>query len=469
MLKVWNTDFRSSLLRYSRGWWFCLGFGLCLMVSVGESYAETMSSALGRAYLTSPELNAQRADTRAVDETLPTALGGYRPTATLTADGGILDQITNTPNIPTFRSTTHPAGGTLTVNQTLFDGFKTWNSVKLAKSQISSSRESLRFSELSVLGNAARAYMNVLRDVAILSLRKNYVHVLEAQVEDTRMRLKLGEVTKTDLRQAEAALEQSRADLATADTNLQASLATYQQLIGVPPKDLAPARDLAILLPHSLDEAYKTAEAEHPLILAARANVDSFASAVETSLSQLYPSAGLSGHVERRWDFQIIPGERYYEGFVGAFVSVPLYEGGVVYSAVRQAKEKLAEARLQLDQQRLSVRQTVAADWAAWKNSHTVIRAALKEVKSAEAALVGIREEARLGQRTTFDILTAQLNLVNARLLVLMAEHDEVLASYAVLASVGELSADTLHLNVAKYNPTDHYDKVKHKWFGLDP
>jgi outer membrane protein len=469
MLKVWNTDFRPSLLRYFRGGSCCLGFGLCLMGSVGESYAETMSSALGRAYLTSPALNAQRADTRAVDETLPTALGGYRPTATLTADGGILDQITNTPNIPTFRSTTHPAGGTLTVNQTLFDGFKTFNAVNLANSQINSSRESLRFSELSILGNAANAYMNVLRDTAALSLRQNYVHILEAQVEDTRMRLKLGEVTKTDLRQAEAALEQGRADLATAGTNLEASLATYRQLIGVAPKDLAPARDLGIFLPHSLEDAYTTAEAEHPLILAARASVDSFASAVETSLSQLYPQVGLSSHVERRWDFQIIPGERYYEGFVGAFASVPLYEGGVVYSAVRQAKEKLTEARLQLDQQRLSVRATVAADWAAWRNSHVVIASARKEAKAAEAALSGIREEARLGQRTTFDILTAQLNLLNARLLVITAQHDEVVTSYAVLASVGQLSAETLHLNVTKYDPKEHYDKVKNKWFGLDP
>jgi len=428
-----------------------------------------MSGALARAYLTSPQLNAQRADTRAVDENLPSALSGFRPTVSLTADGGLLNQITNTPNYSPYRTTTHPSGGQLTLNQTIFDGFKTLNTVKLAESQIHSSRESLRYSELSVLSAAAGAYMNVLRDSAILALRSNYVNVLEAQVEDTRTRLRLGEVTKTDLRQAQEAVEQGRADRATAGSNLAGSLAQYRQLIGVPPHDLQPARPVESLLPRSLDDAYKIAESEHPLILAARANVDAAGYTVETNFSPLLPSIGLTGHVQRRLDYEYVPGQRYYEGYVAAGITVPLYEGGAVYSSVRQAKEKFTEAELVLDQQRLAVRATVASDWAAWDNTHAVLSASRKEVTAAEAALSGIREEARLGERTTFDILTAQLNLLNARLLVVSAQHDLVLASYAVLASIGRLSAATLGLDAPQYNPKEHYDRVKYKWIGTNP
>jgi outer membrane protein len=449
--------------------------------------AETMSDALSRAYLTSPELNAQRADTRAVDENVPTALAGFRPTVGLQADGGLLNTLSNAPSYQynqtcppaysgcispasVYRSLTHPSGAQLTLNQTIFDGFKTLNAVRAAESQVHSSRQTLRYSELSVLASAASAYMDVLRDTAVLSLRKNYVRVLEAQVEDTQTRLRLGEVTRTDLDQARGALEQGRADRATAETTLATSLAKFRQLIGVAPKDLQPARSVGALLPSSLDEAYRIAEAEHPLILAARANVDAAGYNIEINFSQLMPQLGLSGHLTRRFtDYGSVEGQRYYEGYVAATLNVPIYDGGVAYSSVRQAKEKYTEAKILLDQQAFQVRATVQGDWAGWQNSHAVVQAARREVTAAEAALSGIREEARLGERTTFDILTAQINLLNARLLVVSAQHDEVLASYAVLASVGRLSADTLGLNVPKYSPGEHYDRVKYKLFGVNP
>ncbi len=154
---------------------------------------------------------------------------------------------------------------------------------------------------------------------------------------------------------------------------------------------------------------------------------------------------------------------------MSATLSIPIYEGGVAYSAVRQAKEKFTEAQILLEQQTLQVRATLQGNWAALQNSHTVVQAARREVAAAEAALEGIREEARLGERTTFDILTAQINLLNARLLVVSAQHDEILYSYSVLASVGHLNADTLSLNVPRYNPKEHYDKVKYKLFGVNP
>jgi len=452
-------------------------------ISALTCQAETMSGALSRVYLTSPELNAQRADTRAVDENVPAALSGFRPTVVLQADGGLLNTLSNTPEYQynlscsycispssIYRSSTHPSGAQIALSQPIFDGFKSLNAVRLAESQVRSSRQTLRYSELSVLAAGATVYMDVLRDTAIVALRRNYVKVLEAQVEDTKTRLRLGEVTRTDLDQARGALEQGRAESANAETNLQTSLARFRQLVGVEPKDLQPAKNLAPLLPSSLDAAYGIAEHEHPLILAARANVDAAGYNIETNFAQLMPQLGLTGHVTRRFtDYGSVPGGRYYEGSVAATLNIPIYDGGVAYSSVRQAKEKFTQAKILLDQQVLQIRATVAGDWAAWQNLHIVIESARREVAAAEAALAGIREEARLGERTTFDILTAQINLLNARLLVVTAQHDEVLASYGVLASIGRLSALTLGLDVPPYDPKDHYDRVKYKLFGVNP
>jgi len=451
-------------------------------------HAETMSNALARVYVTSPELNAQRADTRAVDENVPTALSGFRPTVVLQADAGLINSISNTPEYrynyssdctayfnctqpPSVnRSLAHPTGAQIAMSQPIFDGFKSLNALRVAESQVHSSRQTLRYTELSVLAAGATVYMDVLRDTAVVALRRNYVKVLEAQVEDTKTRLRLGEVTRTDLDQARGALEQGRAELANADTTFQSSLARFRQLVGTEPKDLQPAKNLEQLLPPSLTNAYGIAESEHPLILAARANVDAAGYNIETNFSQLMPQLGLTGHVTRRFtDYGSVQGARYYEGSVGATLNIPIYDGGVAYSSVRQAKEKFTQAKILLDQQVLQVRATVAGDWAAWENSHKVVQAGRREVTAAEAALTGIREEARLGERTTFDILTAQINLLNARLLVVNAQHDEVLASYAVLASIGRLSAQTLGLDAPHYDPKEHYDRVKYKLFGVNP
>jgi len=451
------------------------------------SHAETMSGVLSRVYVKSPELNAQRADTRAVDENVPTALSGFRPTVVLQADGGLLNTLSNTPSYvynyntdacgpfctqpaSTYRSLTHPSGAQIALSQPIFDGFKSLNALRLAESQVHSSRQTLRYSELSVLAAAASVYMDVLRDTAVVALRRNYVKVLETQVEDTKTRLRLGEVTRTDLDQARGALERGRGERANAETTLQGSLARFRQLVQSEPKDLQPAKTITPLLPATLDAAYGIAEVEHPLILAARANVDAAGYNIETNFAQLMPQLGLTGHVTRRFtDSGSIAGARYYEGSIAATLNIPLYDGGVAYSSVRQAKEKFTQAKILLDQQVLQVRATVAGDWAAWQNVHTVVQASRREVAAAEAALAGIREEARLGERTTFDILTAQINLLNARILVVTAQRDEVVASYAVLAAIGRLSAQTLGLDVPHYDAKEHYDRVKYKLFGVNP
>ena len=147
---------------------------------------------------------------------------------------------------------------------------------------------------------------------------------------------------------------------------------------------------------------------------------------------------------------------------------MPIYEGGVVYSAVRQAKELLGQAQLQADLQREQVRALVVSNWGAWVNSSAIIQAAQAQVRAAEIALNGVREEAKVGQRTTLDVLNAQQLLLNARVQLVTAQRDRVVGSYALLAAVGRLSATTLGLQVVKYDPTVHFDQVKGRWIGTD-
>jgi outer membrane protein len=441
-----------------------------------------MSDALVHAYLGNPQLNAQRADTRAVDENLTGALANYRPTLNATGEAGVLQQnfhipgsfslgtngyipnITPGQNINTF---TEPRTAALTLAQNIFNGFRTQNAVEQANSQILSSRESLRNTEITVLGNSAMAYMNVLRDTAVYALRQNNVDVLEEQLSETRQRLAGGEVTRTDVSQAEAALAQGKADRAAALINLQGSMATYRQWIGMEPKKLAPARALDDLIPKSLESSIQIAEAENPLVRGAIENAQAADSAVRIALGQLAPTVNLVGSVTQQWDF-FGTRQRLFDGQVGAQLNVPIYEGGAIGSQVRQAKEKLAEAKLVVDQQRDQVRASVVSAWASWLDTRTVINEARKQVAAAEAALEGVREEARLGQRTTQDILNAQQFLLNARVVLVTAQRDHVVASYSLLASIGRLSAKTLGLNVPSYDPAVHYDQVKSKWWDLD-
>lgn len=443
----------------------CFGAAACalLILSAPASLrAETISGALAKAYLTSPELNAQRAAVRAADELVPRAMSGYRPSITATADAGFQRNETQFRDI-----NTNPRGVGVTLNQNLWNGNRTANSVRQADSQIFQSREQMRIAEQTLLGNAASSYMNVLRDTAILNLRRNNVDVLEEQLRQVRDRFAVGEVTRTDVAQSEAALASGNSDAFVAQSNLQTSLANYRQFIGEQPKSLSPAQPLEKLVPRSLEQAVAFSQKEHPAIQSALHNADAAELAVKLAEGQLYPTIGLAGNVNRRYDSQNQPGSRSYSASIVGQLSVPIYEGGAVYALVRQTKEQFGQARLIADLQREQVRSQVVSAWGFWQNSRQLIESVQAQVRAAEIALNGVREEARVGQRTTLDVLNAQQALLNARVNLVTAQRDRVIGSYSLLSSVGRLSARTLGLNAPNYDPTIHYDQVKGKWIGL--
>jgi len=447
--------------------------------------AESLMSALARAYYGNPDLNQSRANVRVRDEDAPKAKAGLRPKASITAQygaqyaaikipfGGSSTQQAGAASGASgdFQDTYvgYPRGATLNLSQTLFDGFRTENSVRQAESGVLAARSTMRLTEQATLQNGATAYMNVLRDTAVLSLRKSNITVLDEQLKQTRDRFQVGEVTRTDVAQAEASVALARSEFYAAQAQLKNSMANYRQIIGNEPKRLQPGRSLEPLLPKSLEAAISIALVEHPGVTAALHQVDAAELAVKVAEAALMPNLSVNTQVSNQFDsFLGLPGSRQFTASAIGQLNVPLYQGGAEYASIRQAKEQLGQARLNADVQRDSVRASVVSSYGLLETAKASIISGQAAVKAAETALAGVREEAKVGQRTTLDVLNAQQALLNARVNLIVSQRDRVVASYAALGSIGRLSARELDLAVALYDPSVHLDQVHEKWFGVD-
>ena len=437
-----------------------------LMGATGVA-AETLESALARAYGNNPDLNAQRANVRATDENVARAKSGYRPQVNASADvGRSYTEVDRGGAGGSNISRLTPRGVGVELQQNLFNGYRTENSVRQAESGVLSARETLNTNEQDILLNSATAYMNVLRDTAILDLQRNNVEVIDEQLRQTRDRFNVGEVTRTDVAQAEARLAAGRSQQSQAEANLRTSIAQYRQFVGVEPRQLAPGRPLDRLLPKSVDAALQVALNGHPAVKAAQHLVDAAELQVKIEEGALAPQVGVRGSVTQRYDNQL-SGDRALNAQVVAQLTVPIYDGGLAYASTRQAKEQAGQRRLDADWIRDQVRAAVVSSWGLLEAARAQILAAQSQIDAAETALSGVREEARVGQRTTLDVLNAQQELLNARVNLITAQRDRVVASYQVVGAMGRLNSRALSLAVNHYSPKIHYDQVKDLWGGL--
>src|SRR5882757_9576419 len=442
------------------------------LVGTGSG-STTMEAALVLAYQTNPQINSQRAATRAADENVPTALAGYRPkvngTASLTEN--YLETLTKAgpENYVKQQGANVISTAGLTATQTLLNGFQNGNRVRQAEGLVFASRETLRSTEQTVLLNAATAYMNLLQTAALLELQRSNVNVLEVTLRQTRDRFTAGEVTRTDVAQAESRLAAGRSQLSLAESNYVTAQAQYQQVIGVPaPARLAPAAPVDRLSPRTLDGAIARGRTKHPLITTAMYNVDIAIQQVKVAEGALYPTLSAVGSVQKTYgSASALTVLETLSASLGAQLSVPIYQGGAEYSTIRQAKETLGQRRLDLDTARDQVQSTVTQAWGQLEAAKTQINATQAQVTAAEVALNGVREEARVGQRTTLDVLNAQQDLVNARVALVTAQRDRVVASYTVLAATGALSPQVLALKIEVYDPVTHYQQVRDVWGGV--
>jgi outer membrane protein len=437
------------------------------------AWADTLPGALVQAYQNNPQINAQRAAVRVTDENVPQALSGYRPRISLSGSVGeqYLDTYSKTGSSPPYSSvyghnavTSYGVTGT----QTLLNGFQTANRTRQAESQVSAARETLRLTEHNILLSAVAAYMNLIRDAAILELQRRNVEVLSEQLRQTRDRFNVGEVTRTDVAQAESRLAGARAAMLSAESNYVTSRAAYRQVIGVEAGKLAPAAPVDRLSPRALAPAVAAARAQHPSVTVAMFNVDAAALQVKIAEGALYPTLTLQTAAQQtNGSAANLNALRTSSASVTGQLSVPLYQGGAEYATIRQAKETLTQRRLDLDTAREQAQQTVVQSWGQLEAAKAQVQATEAQVAAAEIALNGVREEARVGQRTTIDVLNAQQELVTARVALVTAQRDRVVASFTLLAAAGRLSVPVLGLKVPAYDPVVHYQQVRDSWIGV--
>jgi len=431
-------------------------------------HADTMEGALLRAYRNNPQLNAQRASVRVTDEAVPQALAGYRPKAAMTFSGGgqFVNQLADAVGKKIEEGIEAPHAAALTVTQTVYNGNQTANKTRAAESQVFGAREGLRLMEQSVLLAAATIYMDYLRDAAILEVQRSNTHVLELTLRQTRDRYSAGLVTPTDVAQSEAQLAAAKSQELAAVSTLTTTRANFRRIVGIEPANLQPASPVDRYLPQTVGGAIELALRQNPNVTAAMYGVDVSFLTVKINEGALLPTVSLQATVSKVWDPNITTINQFTAA-ANAQLNVPVYQGGAEYSLIRQSKETLAQQRLTLDQVRDQARADLVTAWGQLLAGKAQVTAAQSQVQASEIAYLGTTKEAQVGQRTVIDILNAQQTLVNARVALVTAQHDRVVASYAVLSAIGRLSPQVLHLSTQTYDPSVHYQQVRDNWVGV--
>ncbi len=427
---------------------------LSVGVGAGGASGETLTDALIRAYQTSPLLDANRAGLRSLDETVPQARSNRRPQ--VSATGQVLLQ-TDIEEFP-FEDIYAAA---LQSTLLLYDSGQTATAVESARLGVAAGRASLVGVEQDVLFSAVSAYMDVIQALEFVRLAENDVSVLTEQVEATQNRFEVGEVTRTDVSQTEARLAGSRGQLVNARGNLDLARQAYQAAIGSLPRDLAPPPPLPAL-PASLAEAEQLALRLNPVLVSARFNeraaIADFDRARAASRLTLEANAGLEYSGQQSLAPQ---GDDSFDASVGLGASVPLYSGGRNSSLIRQAQQVLEQRKFEVQDAGRSVTEQVNNAWSQLDVARALIVANREQVVAAQIAFEGVSEEARLGARSTLDVLDADQERLTAEAEVVRSVRDEYVAAYAVLQAMGLLTVAHLDLGIETYDPDTYFSAVQ--------
>ncbi len=444
----------------------------------------TLQEALASAYLTNPTLQAERANLRSIDENVPTAVAGWRPTISVTTSGTLVTGassagLENEPVAP-GSSVTQPfqipatalhglRGYTTSVSavQPLYEGGRTTGQTHEAVNRVMAERANLIATEQQVFANVVSAYVGVIEDQQLLQLQINNEKVLEEQLRATNDRFRVGEITRTDVAQAEAALASARATRQQAEGTLQTAQATYTQQVGTPPPpNLIPPQPL-VLPVRNQGEAVAVAVSNNPNVINALFTEASDKDAVDVAMSVLLPKLNLQGQYANQAD-QGLPLERSFlsEGLLT--LTVPIYQGGAEYAAVRQAKQTAQQGRRQVDVQRRSAAELAISNWQSLLSYKASIDSNRTAIQSNIIALDGVERQAIVGTSTTLEVLQQQQTLLTAQVALVQSLSNLVLTSYGVAAAIGRLTARDLRLPVPLYDETAYYNAVKDRAWGLN-
>jgi outer membrane protein len=450
-----------------------------LALLANPAWAESLEEALASAYQSSPDLAAQQAAVRATDEDVSRALAGYRPT--VTSDASLnrreIDDTRKADTLPGGRTetdyTTTDKAGSLGVTQPLFRGFRTSNSVKAADANVLAARERLRGTENATLLSSVQAFMDVVRDRAVLALNTNQVAVLRQQLKAAQDRFRVGEITRTDVAQSEARLAVSTANRIAAEATLAVSEEAYRRAIGRAPGTLDEPQGLPVV-PESQDAAVEAALRSNPQLAAARLSEQVAGHNVATAKGAVLPSvqanAGVnisSGDTAFGSATSLATSNRTVKT-VGASISIPLFQGGSEYSEVRRQQQLRSQRQQEILVAERDVIESARNAWEQLRSARAGIEASQSAVRANEIALEGVRQEQIVGSRTTLDVLDAEQELLDSRVTLVRARRNEVVAAYGLLAATGQLTAADLKLAVELYDPTQHYQRTRGRWVGWD-
>lgn len=423
--------------------------------------AQSFEEALGLAYSTNPTLDGARANLRRIDEAVPQARGGYLPTVR----GQIYGSLSRSDLNPGGADTQTPRGGSITLTESVYRGGRTVAEIGRAEESVNAERGSLFDTEQQVLLSASTAYFDVVRDQAVVELNRNNEEVLARQLEATNDRFRVGEVTKTDVSQAESRHAAAIANRIAAEGNLEITRSAFARVVGQMPEKLSKP-ELKYELPATLDDAIAMAVDNNPSVVAARANEKAAQHGIDAEFADLLPQVSLQASAADNRDPSIFTNSSKSLELT-ASVTIPFYQAGVATSQVRQAKQSAARARRAVDEAVRQVTDQTVQAWESLNSARAEIKSRRTAVDSAEVALEGVRQEALVGSRTTLDVLDAEQELLNAQVNLLSAVRNENVANFRVLAAVGHLSAKWLGLPVDIYDETRNYERVNDKFWGV--
>jgi outer membrane protein len=438
-------------------------------VSAAAVVPHTLAEALAATYANQPALQAERAKLRATDEGVPTALAGWRPTVTLGSGVGYGDGASRA--FLQGRNTVVQTDRVIStsqaiVTQNLYTGGQVQANVNRSKNQVMAERATLLGQEQTSFNNAVSAYVGVIQNQQLLALQINNEQVLAKQLQATNDRFRVGEITRTDVAQAEAALEGARATRQTAEGNLQTARGTYRQFVGfIAPGDLIEPQPLNLPV-NSEDEAAALAATNNPNVVNALFNDAAAKDGVDAAFGKLLPVVQLTGQALEN----INQGTRnaVANGYqVTAQLSVPIYQGGSEYSAVRTARQQQQQTNRLIDDAKRTAVQTAVQAWDTLVAAKAAADSTRAQIRANQIALEGTEREAIVGSRTTLDVLNATQLLLNSRTTLVQNLAQVITASYAVAAAIGRLTARDLHLAVPLYDETAYYQAVKDRWIGL--